>query len=76
MAAVPAGIFVVLRIATPLVFSGADPRLVVPAVNLTLPVGPPGALDVTVAVNRTVWPNVIAFGAAVTVVVVGYKLTT
>jgi hypothetical protein len=50
MLVVPAGILVVLSVAV-VPLNGAVPRFVVPAVNLTFPVGPPGAVDVTVAVN-------------------------
>jgi hypothetical protein len=45
-----AGIFTVLRVATSLL-RGADPRLEVPARNFTVPVVPPGAVELTVAVD-------------------------
>src|SRR5262249_25073599 len=49
----------VANVATPLAFSVAVPRLVVPSRKVTVPVGVPvaGATAVTVAVKVTDWPN-------------------
>jgi hypothetical protein len=75
MVSVPEGIFAVLSVATP-PLKVAVPKLVVPFRNFTFPVGPPGALEFTVADNCTVWPNVDGFKAEVTLVVLVYRVTT
>ena len=48
------------------------PKVVVPSLNVTVPVGvpDPGALAVTVAVNVTVWPNTDGLTDDTTVVAV------
>ena len=70
MVSEPEGNLAVLRTATP-PLRVAVPRLVVPFRNLTVPVDPPGALELTVADNCTVCPNVAGFGSETTEVVVG-----
>ena len=47
----------VANVATPDPFSVPVPRVAAPSLNVTVPVGVP-ALEVTVAVNVTDWPNV------------------
>jgi hypothetical protein len=66
---VPTGNFVVVKTAfPPLKFD--VPKIVVPFLNVTLPVAPPGAPELTVAVNVTAWPDVEGFGLELKVVVV------
>jgi len=55
----------VTRVAEPLL-GGALPRLVVPSVNTTVPVGVLLGVGVTVAVNVTACPEEIVVGLAVT----------
>ena len=65
----------VLKVATPLLLSVPVPRVVVPSLNVTVPVGVP--LDeVTVAVNVTDWPNVEGLADDVSAVLVLTSLTT
>ena len=64
---VPTGSLGVEKTATP-AFSAADPTLLAPFLNVTVPVGVPGALLVTCAVSVTVSPNMDGFGADVSVV--------
>ena len=45
--------------------------MVAPSRNVTVPPGEPEAVEETVAVNVTGWPNVVAPGDAARVVVVG-----
>jgi hypothetical protein len=47
----------------------AVPSVVVPCLNVTMPVGPPGALDTNLATNLTVCSEAEGFGLEVTVVV-------
>jgi hypothetical protein len=47
----------------------AVPSIVVPCLNVTMPVGPPGALDTNLATNLTVCPEAEGFGLEVTVAV-------
>jgi hypothetical protein len=67
----PTASAVVLKVATPLAFSGPVPRLVDPSRKVTVPVGTP-LVDwgVTVAVNVTLWPAVTCIAEAVNAVVV------
>src|SRR5437868_12853014 len=62
----------VVKTATPLTLSAADPRSVVPSKKSTVPVGtpPPGDTAVTLARNATAWPNADALGDEVSAVVV------
>lgn len=55
---VPTASFVVLRVATPAAFSVPEPRLAVPSLKVTVPVGPAGApeVEVIVAVSVTDCP--------------------
>jgi hypothetical protein len=46
-------------------------RLVVPSINVTVPVGVPPVEGETVTMKVTHWLNTLGFGLAVTVVVVG-----
>jgi hypothetical protein len=55
MVSVPRGNFVVVRVAVP-ALNVFVPSVVVPLLNTTLPVGPPGALELTVAVSVTACP--------------------
>jgi hypothetical protein len=66
---VPRGNVEVVIRATPEPFRVAVPKTVVPAVNMTTPVGVVVA-DVTVAVNVTFWPNRDGFRDEVSVVAV------
>jgi hypothetical protein len=74
MECVPAVRADVLSAATPLPFRTPVPSVAAPSLNVTVPVGVP-PVDVTVAVNVTDCPNVDAFGADVSVVVVVPLLT-
>jgi hypothetical protein len=71
----PTASVAVLKVATPLAFNGAVPRLVVPLRKVTVPVATPlpdwGA---TVAVNVTLWPAVTWVADAVNVVIVATVL--
>jgi hypothetical protein len=51
------------------------PRIVVPSVKVTVPLGVPEPLGVTVAVNVTDWPKTELVGEATTLVVVVPELT-
>jgi hypothetical protein len=67
----PAASVVVLKVATPLAFSGPVPRLVDPSRKVTVPVGTPlPDWGVTVAVNVTLWPAVTCVADAVKAVFV------
>lgn len=57
----PAGKLLLVRLATPLEFSVAVPRDVVPFLNVTFPVGVEGAPDVTVTLSVTACPNTAGF---------------
>jgi len=59
----------VLRVACREEFSLADPRVVVPSMNVTVPVGVP-AVALTVAVKVTLWPLFEGLRDDVSVVVV------
>jgi hypothetical protein len=61
----------VLNAAVPLLLSVPVPRVVVPSINVTVPVGvpAPGELAVTLAVNVTDWPKTEGFGAEATLTV-------
>jgi hypothetical protein len=48
---------VVVRVALPLLSRGAVPRTVEPSWNVTVPVGVPAPLDVTVVLRTTGWPG-------------------
>jgi hypothetical protein len=69
MGSIPIGRVVVVRVATPLAFRVALPRLVDPFENVTVPVGVvvPDC-EVTVAVRVTVCPTVAVVGDAWSVV--------
>jgi hypothetical protein len=64
----------VAKVATPPV-SGAVPSVVLPSLNVTVPVGVPAALF-TVAVKVTFWQKADGLGEEVSVVVVATLLTT
>ena len=55
-----------------------DPRVVVPSLKVTVPLGAPapGATTLTDAVNVTVWPNTDGFGEELSEVTVLSLLTT
>jgi hypothetical protein len=72
---VPIGNFVVVNTACPLL-KAADPSIVVPFLKVTLPVAPPGAAELTLAVSVADCPEVEGFGLEARVVVVEYKSTT
>src|SRR5579863_6606273 len=59
-----------------LAVSGTLPRTVIPDLNVTVPVGLPLVVTVTVAVNVTVCPTVEGFRLETTTVLLGYLLTT
>jgi len=63
------------NVATPEAFNAPVPRTVAPSLKVTVPVGVPGAVDVTVAVNVTDWPAVDGFSEDATAVAV-VPLTT
>jgi hypothetical protein len=72
----PAASVVVLKVATPLAFSGAVPRLVDPSRKVTVPVATPVPdWGETVAVNVTLWPAVTCVADAVNAVVVAKGAT-
>ena len=50
--------------------SAPVPRVVAPSLKVTVPVGVPGTLEVTLAVKVTGWPNTLLSDDEVTVVVV------
>jgi len=52
----PIGRFVFVRVATPLAFKLTVPRLVVPFLKVTFPVGTVEPVEVTCAVSVTDWP--------------------
>ena len=58
-----------VRWSTPLEFSADEPRVTLPSLKLTLPMGVPEDA-VTVAVNVTAWPYVEGFRDEATVMVV------
>src|SRR5437870_3667076 len=60
----------VVNLAWPEPSSVPDPRVVIPSLKVTVPVGVPaaGASDVTVAVKVTDWPKTEVAGEALTVV--------
>ena len=60
----------------PLVERAAVPRDVVPSRNVTLPVGIPVAVLATVAVSVTETPTITGLTELLSVVVVGFRLTT
>jgi hypothetical protein len=60
----------------PLVARAAAPTDVVPSRNVTLPVGVPVAVLATVAVSVTETPGITGLTELISVVVVGFKLTT
>ena len=62
----------VVKVATPLAFTVPVPRVAVPSMKLTVPVGTPapGATGATVAVKVTDCPKVVAFEDELSVVVV------
>jgi len=51
------------------------PRTVVPFLKVTVPVGVPDDVEVTVAVNLTYWPNSAGFKEETNVVVVAFSTT-
>jgi hypothetical protein len=66
----PAGRVVVLKVAMPLAFSVAVPRVVVPFRNVTVPVGIFVLVwEPTVAVSVTLWPVLAKVGDAWSAVV-------
>ena len=62
--------FVVSNVATPDAFSVLVPSVVVPSLNVTVPVGvtAPGAVPATVAVKVVDWPKVEGFALEPSVV--------
>ena len=60
----------VVNVACPLTSSGAEPNVVPPFLNVTVPVGA-GPPDDTVAVNVTAWPKELVVDDCVRVMVVG-----
>jgi len=72
---VPVASDVVVSIATP-ALSAAVPKVFVPNLNVTDPVGVPVVEDVTVAVKVTDWPVIDGFGDAVSVMLVAAFVTT
>jgi hypothetical protein len=69
MESVPVGSFLVTRVAVPplkVVF----PSHRLPFLNKTVPVGPPGAPELTVAESCTVCPSAEGFGLELTIVLV------
>src|SRR5438067_9223921 len=54
----------------PVVVSVPRPRLVVPSKKVTMPVGVPAPLPLTVAVKVTAWPNAAGLAEVFTTVVV------
>jgi hypothetical protein len=68
---------VVFKVATPLAFNGAVPRLVAPLRKVTVPVATPlPDWGETVAVNVTLWPAVTCVADAVNAVFVGTVVVT
>ena len=65
-----------MSIATPLVFNGTVPRVVVPSAKTTFPVGVIGPVEVTLAVSVTDWPYVDGFKLEAKLVEVVYLSTT
>ena len=73
----PAGRFFVVKVATPVGLSLADPTEVVPFLNKTVPVGAEGAVDVTVTFSVTACLKIEGFRLEVgTLVMEGYRVTT
>ena len=65
----------IASVATPLELSVADPRLVLPLKNVTVPVGVPvPEVALTVAVNVTFWLRTEGFGEELNAVVVPIRL--
>ena len=54
--------------------SAPVPKTVLPFLNVTVPVGVPVPVCVTVAVNMTDWPNIEGFFEDVTLVVVVFAI--
>jgi hypothetical protein len=75
---VPTASVVVVKVATPLPFSvtAPVPNAVVPLKNVTVPVGVPPAVLVTVAVNVTDWPTTSGLREEATAVALGLPVTT
>ena len=65
----------VVKTACPDAFNGAFPRVAFPSLNVTVPVGIPLAVEVTVVVKVTVWPNWDGLGDEATLVVVAARFT-
>src|SRR5258708_29333980 len=57
-----------LNVASPAPCNVADPIVAAPSLKVTVPVGMPDPVDVTVAVNVTACPNIEGFGEEVSVV--------
>ena len=70
MLSVPTGSAVTARVATPLALSDDVPNAVAPYEKVTVPVGVPGAVELTVAVRVTDWLKLEGFGEEVKVAVV------
>jgi hypothetical protein len=66
---VPAASPAVVRVALPLLSRGAVPRTVEASSNVTVPVGVPAPLDVTVVLRTTGVPEAEGFGDDVSTVV-------
>ena len=73
---VPPATLLVVSVAIADAFRLPVPSDVVPSMNVTEPVGMPGAVEVTVAVNVTGIPKTDGFAEDVTVVAVASILTT
>jgi hypothetical protein len=66
----------VLKLALPKAFTVPVSRVLPPSLNVTVPIGVPGAEEVTVAVKVTDWPTNDGFGKDVRVVVVSALLVS
>ncbi len=75
MECVPWASAAVVNVAWPAASSGPVPSVVVPSMNVTVPVGVPGETLVTVAVNVTDCPVTDGLGAETRAVVVGAETT-
>ena len=64
------------KVATALALSVPVPSVVDPSLNVTVPVGVPELVEVTVAVNVTDCPNVDGLGDEVSEVVLGFAMTS
>jgi hypothetical protein len=71
---VPAARDVVLNVACPETFSVPVPRVMVPSLNITEPVGTP-PLELTVAVKVTDWPSTDGFSDEAIVALVAARFT-